>query len=437
MDESFSDSARAVMDLAQREASAVGAARVHCEHLMLALCQSDEGQVLAAAGLTHERVREMLSLVLCGTRAHGRTTEPRELLTADSHVRRAVKNAAQQAAGRGLPAADASHLLAGTLLAHRLPGGELAGGCAITALMRHAAEGPDALLRRALAHVDAESGAGEAFPYLGTDFTFPRSEQLRAWAQRAAVVAAYAAMAVPLSALTPAGPERTFVIGAICAGLVVSPVLNITIWQHALAGRIARDAVQVPVPGLGRALRRAGVRHLTVALLPAGRRPAGRSLGRAYRAWDQATIILNPAAREASPAVIRFLTAHEAAHVARGDPMTLAMAWSYLVTLTGAFVIAALRWAWLAAAAAIAFVMLKWTAELACDRIAARVTGMSCATDFADYIERAAASPRLTRARRLRALLKHPPARMRRTRIMRNARPEKESGLDRRQRSAR
>ena len=136
-------------------------------------------------------------------------------------------------------------------------------------------------------------------------------------------------------------------------------------------------------------------------------------------------IFLRPSLKKAHPDLTRFITAHEAAHLARDDAASDGLAVACLATLVG--VAAATRptdlwWLYLPAFALI--VTLRWCQELACDQIAAHAAGPIPASEYIAYLGRADARrrsrpflPRITA--QLKGRLTHPPGRMRRSALAR------------------
>jgi Zn-dependent protease with chaperone function len=176
------------------------------------------------------------------------------------------------------------------------------------------------------------------------------------------------------------------------------------------------DAERVETPALAGALAPA---RLDVYLVPAGGKVAGRSLGRAFRMWGRGTIILRPVLRTANPDLVRFVAAHEAAHIARGDALNATLAAAYATGLAAALAGGDPAGLWLLVPALGGVVVNRWTGELACDRIAARATGRIPSLEFASYLDRVYQSKKMTRGKRLRSLVTHPPAGMRRKAITR------------------
>jgi Zn-dependent protease with chaperone function len=125
---------------------------------------------------------------------------------------------------------------------------------------------------------------------------------------------------------------------------------------------------------------------------------------------------MDPATRDLAPDIVRFIAAHEAAHLAREDSATQTMALMYLAALTAALV-AGGTGLWLVIPAAAAVLANRWIAELACDRIAIRVTGQVPSLTFAGLLDPAYSRKRPSGLARLRGLLTHPPDSLRRRAI--------------------
>ena len=78
MFERFTDRARRVVTLAQREARTVGHDYIGTEHILLGLIQEGGGaaRLLAAAGVDHDRARQQVIELLFGHREAGLATAP-------------------------------------------------------------------------------------------------------------------------------------------------------------------------------------------------------------------------------------------------------------------------------------------------------------------------------------------------------------------------
>jgi ATP-dependent Clp protease ATP-binding subunit ClpA len=78
MFERFTDRARRVVDLARHEARALGHDYIGTEHILLALIREGGGaaQLLAGAGVDHDRARQQVTELLYGPREAGSATAP-------------------------------------------------------------------------------------------------------------------------------------------------------------------------------------------------------------------------------------------------------------------------------------------------------------------------------------------------------------------------
>jgi len=337
------------------------------------------------------------------------------------HVRLALENASRQVTVRNHQRMDYSHLLAGAVTVHRPAGRQDGAGaatpCAIGALVQEAEGGWRLLLDSVIRHAYARVSAG--FPYVGTDFALPRAEGCLAWAQRAVIVGGYAVLGALAYARMAPGPVRTAVAACLVAALAGMPLLSLWLTSLDVAARARQPgAVHVPAPGLAQALARTGLRRLDVVLLPPGGPVAGDSLGQAFGFRGRGTIMMDPVTRDMPPDLVRFVAAHEAAHLARGDPATRAMAFAYLAAETAVlFAGGAARWLVIPAVSTV--IANRWIAELACDRIAARVTGQVPSLSFAGLLDPAYSRKPASRRPRLGGLLTHPPASLRRRAITR------------------
>jgi len=277
--------------------------------------------------------------------------------------------------------------------------------------MDHLKAGHAALVLRAIGQVHARHGERN-FPYVGAELAAALPARNRRWAQPAAIVTGYAAFAAVTLALSPAGVHRTIAAIYLLTGLIVLPLLTSVVSLARVRSRMSRpDAERVETPALAGALAPA---RLDVYLVPGGGKIAGRSLGRAFRMWGRATIILRPVLRTANPDLVQFVVAHEAAHIARGESLNSVLAATYATGLAAALAGGDPAGLWLLVPALVAMVVNRWTGELACDRIAARATGRIPSLEFANYLDRVYQSKKMTPGKRLRSLVTHPPASMRR-----------------------
>jgi Zn-dependent protease with chaperone function len=408
------DSARQVMAAAARAARAAGADAVDCGHLLAALRQVDDGQVLPPGSPATGGPAP-------GSREVAGGGEPDPQMPVSRHVRLVLENASRQVTTRNHQRMDYSHLLAGAVVVHRFADGQDGTGagapCAIGALVREADGGLRVLLDSVVRHMYARVSDG--FPYVGTDFVLSRAERRLAWAQRAVIVGGYAALGALACGRMAPGPARAAVAGCLVAALAGLPLLQLWLASLYIAARARQpDAVHVPATGLAQALARTGRRRLDVVLLPPGGTGAGSWLGEAFGFWGRGMIVMDPVTRDMPPDLVRFVAAHEAAHLARGDSATQTMAFVYLAALTVALVVGDAD-LWLVIPVASLVIASRWIAELACDRIAARITGQIPSLSFAGYLGPAYRRKQDSRLARLRRLLTHPPASLRRRAIIR------------------
>ena len=78
MFERFTDRARRVVDLARHEARTLGHNYIGTEHILLGLIREGGGaaQLLAGAGVDHDRARQQVTELLYGHREAGSATAP-------------------------------------------------------------------------------------------------------------------------------------------------------------------------------------------------------------------------------------------------------------------------------------------------------------------------------------------------------------------------
>jgi Zn-dependent protease with chaperone function len=234
----------------------------------------------------------------------------------------------------------------------------------------------------------------------------------------AAVLVGYAPFAALEIVLAPPATRVIVLAVAVIAPIVLHLIMNALArprWRRRLA---REDLEPIEAPGLRAALAPAGLREVRVFVDPGGH--FTRSSGAARRSGRVGMIFLRPSLRKAHPDLTRFITAHEAAHLARDDVTSEGLAVACLTTLAGVGVVtrpADLWWLYLPVFALI--VTLSWCQELACDRIAAHAAGPIPAHEYIAYLGRADARrrsrPFLPRLRaQLKGRLTHPPSRMRR-----------------------
>lgn len=443
--ERFDENARTVLARAREEASALGRECIDTEHVLLGVCHQDakdSDPVLASAGITTQSVRAWLAqhggrpggapdgslpftpnvwFVLYQTHveADGRQHQsigPAHVLLA--LIRCAIVAPQVLAPAAGAPQApqeDASETglpETGRQPAQTSP----ADPDVVAALLRDCEIDLRALHTRAAARANADP-AGRGFPFLGACSCLPGRGRL--WLWRAAVLAGYAPFAALEIVLAPPATRVIALAAAVIAPIVLYLVMAALAWPQ-WRRRVAREDVEpIEAPGLCAALAPAGLRELRVFCDPSGRF-TGRSRGAARRFGRVGMIFLRPSLKKAHPDLTRFITAHEAAHLARDDVTSQGLAVACLGTLIGVGVATRLSdilWLYLPVFALI--VILRWCQELACDRVAAHAAGPIPASEYLAYLGRADARrrsrPFLPRIRaQLRGRLTHPPGRMRR-----------------------
>jgi hypothetical protein len=438
--ERFDENARTVFARAREEASALGRECIDTEHVLLGLCHQDakdSDPVLAPAGITTQSVRAWLA-----QRGGQPGGAPDGALPFTPNVWFVLNQTYVEADGRQHRSIGPAHVLlalircaivapqvlapaAGVLQAPLEDASEI--GCQpvqsipaepdmVAALLRDCEIDLRALHARAAARANTDR-AGHGFPFLGACSCLPGRG--RRWLWRAAVLAGYAPFAALEIVLAPPATRVIALAAAVIAPIGLYLVMDAVArprWRR----RVAREDVEpIEAPGLRAALVPADLRELKVLCDPRGRF-TGRSRGAARRFGRVGMIFLRPSLKKAHPDLTRFITAHEAAHLASDDVMSQGLAVACLGTLIGVGIATRptdIFWLYLPAFALI--VTLSWGQELACDRVAVHVAGRIPAEEYLAYLGRADARrrsrPFLTRIRaQLRAWRTHPPGRMRR-----------------------
>ncbi len=452
--ERLDEDARTVFTRARGEARALGRGCVDTEHVLLGVCHQDEGDndpVLAPVGITTQSVKTWLA----DHRDQG--VEPADQsLPFTPNVLFVLHQAQVEADGRQHQSIGCAHVLLalircaivapeapgpapGSSQAHQENIPEPAPSEAGQTPLQSSPAGPDvvapllrdhgidlgALHSSAAARANAD-GAGQGFPFLGGDLAvrpcFPGRG--RRWLWRAAILAGY----IPFAAVTIVlAPPATRVI-ALAAAVIGPGVLYLfmgavawPLWRH----RVGREDVEpIQAPGLRAALAPAGLREVRVFWDPHGRF-IGRARAASRRLGGVGLIFLRPSLKKAHPDLVRFITAHEAAHLARDDAMSEGLAVACLATLVGmAVATRPIEVLWLYLLASALIVTLRWCQELACDRVAAHAAGQIPACEYIAYLGRAEARrrrrPFLPRIRaQLRGWLTHPTTRIRRNALAR------------------
>jgi Zn-dependent protease with chaperone function len=421
--ERFSEGARLVVVRAHEEAQRLGRTAIGVEHVLIGLCLDEAegvGSALAELGVTADGVRTWLAEH--DSQVGGPTTGN---LPLSSGLKRLMSVAQREADARDDPVIGPTYHLLGLIRLERVVTARLtvpgaAPGSPDLDLLADfiTAVGLDlnAVFDRAAALADA-LGRGRRFPYLGSELAaaeIPRRlEQLRSIA---AILAIYA-LVVALGVLGAAPADRV--------GVVASAVLLPALWlalgalaRRRIRARLVGPSVErIAAPELAGALADAGVRETEVVCVPAGSRLVGKSTGRAYRWGPRGTVVLRGSLKRARPDLVRFIVAHEAAHIARDDASTGVLAWACALGVLEVAVLGPDPWLYVAAV--VGWPAYTWLRELACDRFATRVAGRTPAKEFIAYLQiidaearKRSAARRLRRA--VRSALTHPPTRLRR-----------------------
>jgi Zn-dependent protease with chaperone function len=413
----FTESARTAIARAEKEARTLGCSFVDSEHLLLGICHEDAGKFLAfaAAGLTAPNIRAWLTAA--DRRGSGM---PAEATTFTERARSVFSQAEWHAASRQHASVGVAHMLL-ALVHPTTKTALLATENAqpnVGALLRDLNIEPGAVYRKAAAIANTEN-SGQGFPYLGEDFSAVAglASRWQCWSRNASVLIVYAAFAATAILLTPA--ERPINMGLALLGPATALVLgNAVVIRYLCRMRLAKpDAERISVPGLRAALASARLRDVTVICVPGGRL-TGRGTGQARRHGRAGMIFLRPAMKRGDPDLARFVTAHEAAHLARDDISTLNVA---VACLIGLFLVAAssAQAGCLLVPACLGFIALQWRSEIACDRLALRAAGRIPADLFLAQLaagdERRRKHPLPRRlVKQLAVLLSHPPTSVRR-----------------------
>jgi Zn-dependent protease with chaperone function len=417
--ERFDENARMVFARAREEACALGREYVGTEHVLLGVCHQDSGEsdaVLAPAGITTHSVRTWLAQH--GDQGGG---TPDGSLPFTPNVRFVLHQTYAEADGRQHQSIGPAHVLLALIRCAIVVPSDL-----VADLLRDYRVDLGALHARAAARANTDS-AGEGFPFLGSDLAARAClpGRGRRWAWRAAVLAGY----VPLATIAIIlAPSATRVIDL--AGTVIAPMALFLVMRTLEARRAGRrlasaDLEPIDAPGLQAALAPAGLREIKVFCDPHGRFTK-RSNGSAWRLGKAGMIFLRPALQKRHPDLTRFITAHEAAHLARDDSTSSTLATACFTTLTfvSATIGSAYVWLLFYIPAYALIVTLNWGKELACDRIAANAAGQIPARAFITHLSRGDARrrrlPFLPRIRaQLRSRFTHPTTRVRRNALAR------------------
>jgi Zn-dependent protease with chaperone function len=421
----YDESARAVFSRAVEQAWALGHDGVGTEHLLLGFCQEDERgnePILAPAGITTDVVRAWV-------REHGGQAggaPDARPLPFTWAARSVLKAARQEADGRRHESIGAHHLLLGLIRYAVTPApGPDAGPHrqdALAALIRDLDIDTTSLYLRVIARANS-AASDQGFPYLGADLAahtrLPGTRER--WLRHGAVIIGYACLAAPVVVWTPPGTQAVAVVVAAVAPTGLFAVRRILLsLSYRLYDSVPEYFERIETPALRIALASSGIRD--VAVYSAAERPflwglGGLALRSGRRGWIILRGYLNDPA-QTDPDLARFIAAHEVAHIARDDSMTGDLA------SVGRFCIAVIvlltrpdAW-WLLIPLAAVVPLISWRAELACDRMAAQITGPIAARQEIASFRRADQESRRRRplrrlGSRLWGLRTHPTPRMR------------------------
>ena len=241
----------------------------------------------------------------------------------------------------------------------------------------------------------------EVFPYLGEEFAvnarLPGTRQR--WVRHGAVLVGYLCLATLTIALGPA--DGRDLAGAVAAaapvGFLARRVLG---WWMARIARLPSWGFEpVEAPGLRAALLSAGLQQVTV-VTSSSDPGVKRYTTWASRSGRTGTIALAAHLKDperATSELTRFLTAHEAAHVARDDTMTRDLLSAGRLCLLIVAALTAPGGLWLLLPLVTVPAAVSWHTELACDRMAIEAVGPVPARAYVDYysdlVERARSRP--------------------------------------------
>jgi Zn-dependent protease with chaperone function len=276
------------------------------------------------------------------------------------------------------------------------------------------------LRRRTTAVILAGDGR---FPFVDPAVTLATavSRAGRRWAGLAPVAAVYVAVATLLVATA-----RPTARGEAAWMATLLPLWGTLVWlvtsRHVLRWLSPPRVERLEVPQLEGKLAEAGVVEVQAVCVDVDSRWARRSPGRGVRRGSTARLILRSDLRGADPDLTRFIFAHEVAHVIRDDSLSGQMAMIGVLTIGITAAAANPLGLPLAVIALVSMVAAFWRRELTCDHWAAEAVGARGAQLFVNYLdilERRADVPAGKRVwRRLRRLITHPPAGMRRRHLI-------------------
>ncbi len=246
----------------------------------------------------------------------------------------------------------------------------------------------------------------EGFPYLGEEFAanarLPGTR--KRWVRQGSVLVGYVGLAA--LAIVLGSPDGRSLAGAVAAAtfVVVFLARRLVGWGMArIVGLPSWGFETVEAPGLRAALLSAGLRQVTV-VTSSSDPGIKRHTAWALRFGRTGIIALSADMRDperVTPDRALFLTAHEAAHVARDDTLTKNLLSAGRLSLLVVVVLTAPGSLWLLLPLLIVPVAVSWHTELACDRIAVEAVGPAPARADVEYyseaLERARSRPLLRR----------------------------------------
>jgi Zn-dependent protease with chaperone function len=386
----YDESYHAVISRAAKEARALGHHYVGTEHLLLGFCHEDERDsepILAPVGITTDVVRAWVKKH--DSPVSGASDAGRLVFTPPaSSVLRAAQ---QEADGRRHKSISARHLLLGLIRDAKPPAPEPGSDAArraippgprlldaLTTLIRDREVDIVSLRRRVIARANSDA-TGQGFPYLGADLAaYTRLPGTRErWLRHTAVIIGCICLAALVIVSAPPGTQAmaTVVAGAASAGLFTLRLVFDSLMYRVYDWVPGVETFEAP--GLRSALAPTGIREVTVYCLPHDY-VIGQPAAVAFRSGNRGMIRLPSRAKDPTktdPDLARFTAAHEAAHLARDDSMTEHLACAGRVCIA---VIAGLTrpdTLWLLIPLTALLIAIRWHRELACNRMAAEITG--------------------------------------------------------------
>ncbi|GAA5185409.1 hypothetical protein GCM10023322_29360 [Rugosimonospora acidiphila] len=419
------------MRLAARHAGAGGPDLIDSGHLLLGLI--DEGgaaaHLLSEAGVSGQAARDQLAAYRAGNPlppADAALAPSGERTCLAPEARSALEGAVRQSLALSQRDLGPEHLLVGVVgVSHgaaatvlRALGVDLD---ALTGAARDRAAGayaraPDPGQPPGASTVTASgTPAGTPEPLEVSPPSLPAGRALAWW--YAAIVAIYAVLCLPLVWFAAPAQRILVIVSVLFLPLVGfgSSWLGRSRQRDRVHARLSRDPrlTGLPAPALARALRPYGIAELRVFL-------ADEDLVR-NTAWGMGRVSFMRLARATLrvPEAGRFVTAHEAGHVARRDALRLmgATILAVVLLIAGLYSGRVIALGYAVATAVVLRIGAKWAAELGSDAIAVRWVGPATAEIWYRLHRTARRNePRTPRwyLRRGFAWVQHPPLALRR-----------------------